>query len=430
MREPRLRSLLVVLALVGTPAVVLRAFCVGNACPAPPPPAPRVPFCSLPEAYRDLVVAGFRDGRSPEVLAAAGDRGVVAEVNGHAVAWPGPSTDTRVPLVFLGDVGIDRLPRGARLDQVAPTLAAMLGFDRPFPGVRSGTALDGVATGATAPLAVTIVWKHVGTPDLEAAPDAWPALRHTIRDGAGTLDAAAGSLPLDPAATLTTIGTGGLPAQHGITGSLVRGDDGRLVGAWSRRAPISVIATLADDLDERTSDAAKIGLVGTEALDRGLVGGTWYVGGDRDDVTLGGDPVAAVRRMLDAGYGADGVPDVLAIALEGPIARMDARTAAIVRLVRSARPDAAIAITASGSTTPAPTAVPVEDLEGSLATAASGSLVEAVAADGVFVDADAAAAAGVGTDPIAQVLARARAGGDRALADAYPAFSVSLARYC
>jgi sialate O-acetylesterase len=46
--------------------------------------------------------------------------------------------------------------------------------------------------------------------------------RPMLDDGAGTLEGETGSLPIDPAATLTTVGTGGLPSQHGITGSFVR----------------------------------------------------------------------------------------------------------------------------------------------------------------------------------------------------------------
>ena len=60
-------------------------------------------------------------------------------------------------------------------------------------------------------LVVQVVWKGVGSADLEAHPHAWPFLRATIAGGGGTLEGTTGSLPLDPTATLTTIGTGGLP---------------------------------------------------------------------------------------------------------------------------------------------------------------------------------------------------------------------------
>ena len=63
--------------------------------------------------------------------------------------------------------------------------------------------------------------------------------------------ATAGSLPLDPTAVETTIGTGGLPSQHGITGTWVRNAQGRLVRAFGPGAPTPVIAALGDDLDQR-----------------------------------------------------------------------------------------------------------------------------------------------------------------------------------
>ncbi len=115
-----------------------------------------------------------------------------------------------------------------------------------------------------------------------------------------------GSLPEEPAATLTTIGTGGLPSQHGITGNLIRDKRGAPVPAWSADAPTSVIATLADDWDHATGQAAKIGLIAPDQTDQGLVGGTWYLSHDRDDLVFGRpDPVdgrrAVARRRLRDG---------------------------------------------------------------------------------------------------------------------------------
>ena len=157
------------------------------------------------------------------------------------VAWPGVAgggdpTDTRVPIAFLGaGVTPGALPDGVRLDAIAPTLEAVAGVRRPHPDVRTGDAMPGViADGAPpTPLIVVIAWKGVGTPDLEASPRRLAVPAACDAQGAGTTDAVTGSLPLDPAATLTTIGTGGLPSAHGITGTLVRDDDGTVRRAWS-----------------------------------------------------------------------------------------------------------------------------------------------------------------------------------------------------
>ena len=65
----RLAVLVVALALVGAPAVALRAFCVGKSCAQEDiAAAAAVPFCPLPAALRDQIVAGYRQGRSPDVM--------------------------------------------------------------------------------------------------------------------------------------------------------------------------------------------------------------------------------------------------------------------------------------------------------------------------------------------------------------------------
>ncbi|HEY3022323.1 MAG TPA: hypothetical protein VGK11_01650, partial [Actinomycetota bacterium] len=74
----RLLVLLLVLAAIGVPAGVLRAACAGKSCPADVAHA-RVPFCPLPAELKAKLAAGFREGRSPDVMAVTGN---------HAVAGP------------------------------------------------------------------------------------------------------------------------------------------------------------------------------------------------------------------------------------------------------------------------------------------------------------------------------------------------------
>ncbi|MGH2696919.1 MAG: hypothetical protein ACRDIW_08000, partial [Actinomycetota bacterium] len=74
-----------------------------------------------------------------------------------------------------------------------------------------------------------------------------------------------------------------------------------------------------DDLDELRDQAPRIGLVGTAEWDRGLIGGTWYLENDRDDVILEPRParqVDAAAELVATGYGRDDVPDLLAVAME------------------------------------------------------------------------------------------------------------------
>ncbi len=433
----RLTVLLLVLALLGAPALVLRAFCVGESCAQAGTAEATVPFCPLPAWLRDEIAAGFRTGRSPEVLAATG---ATTHVMGASeTTWPSTADvrrATSVPLLFLGPgIRAGRLSSRLELDGIAPTLEPLLGLRRAHPEVRAGVAIPGVVReGVRSPLVVTIVWRSVGMPELTARPDAWPWLDAEMGGGvpggaAGV--AAPGSLPLDPAAILTTIGSGGLPSQHGITGTLLRGHD-RVTRAWTKGAPPSVITTLADDLDQANGQASRIGLVAPDLADLGLVGDGWYVGADDDDVRIvRGDPRPAVDRLLADGYGADAVPDMLGVVLDGPLETMDRRTGAIVDTVTAAVPDATVVVTATGSQRAATHALPGAAVARRLNAAVGAPVVSAAGSDGVFLDPAVVTSRGISSDQVATAL-RGLLGTDEQplVLDAYPSFSVAFARYC
>ena len=180
----RLTVLLLVLALIGAPALVLRAFCVGESCAQAGAVDATVPFCPLPAWLRGEIAAGFRAGRSPEVLAATG---ATTHIMGTAgTTWPSLADvrrATSVPLLFLGPgIRAGQLPSRPGLDRIAPTLEPLLGLRRAHPEVRAGAAIPGVVRdGARTPLVVTIVWRSVGMPELEARPGAWPWLADQIQ---------------------------------------------------------------------------------------------------------------------------------------------------------------------------------------------------------------------------------------------------------
>ena len=436
----RLLLLLVALALAAAPAAVLRALCAGRACPAEPAPA-RVPFCGLPAELRSAIAAGFLEGRSPDVLAVPNRLSVFTAGGGLRLPWPrlGGTPDLRVPLAIAGP-GVPsgvRLGDGTTLDDVAPTIASLLGFDRPFPEVRSGEAIP-LPPAPPAPrprLVLLIAWKGVGASELEAASGAWPFLSSLLRHGAGTLRAETGSLPLDPAAILTTIGTGGLPSQHGITGSFVRNDQGEVTEAFGPGSPVQVIATLADDLDER-DHRTLVGLVGSSATDRGLVGGGWYPDEDPIDEVRGDPPAAplAVRALLGAGYGADGVPDVLGVALRGPVGRLDRWTRRIVTSARSATQGAVLLVVAgTGTSRTDGRAMSAEVARRAVESAVPGEdpIVAEVAAGGLFLDQAVLAERGITGQAVVDALLDAPGpGGGRMFADAFQGFAVTFGRYC
>ena len=181
-------------------------------------------------------------------------------------------------------------PRPDRPDAWPQRWASTVRTTRCAPGFRPTGSPDASHEPS---LVVQVVWKGVGSADLEAHPHAWPFLRATIDQGGGTLEGTTGSLPLDPTATLTTIGTGGLPTQHGITGTIIRGDDGDVAPAWGAGAPGSVIATLADDLDRDTDQRALIAGVLSSRSDRGIIGDGWYRGPPRPRHGRGDSPPGA-----------------------------------------------------------------------------------------------------------------------------------------
>ena len=434
--DRRILALVVAAALIAAPAVAFRLLCIGNACPEPEGPPAEVPFCSLPGETRRLITAGFRDGRSPDVLAVAGETPVMGGAGLSEPPWPSIGDAGRVPLVFSG-AGVSRgaeVPDGTTLDAVAPTIAEILDLARPHPSVRSGTAIPGVAGGSAPSLVLLVVWKGIGAADLEEARNGWPVLRSLMVEGAGTLGAGTGSLPLDPAAVLATIGTGGLPWQHGVTGTLLRDDTGQVVEAWGPGAPVSVIAALGDDLDELRGHEPLVGVVGTHPADRSVIGGTWYLDADRDDVVVTGARSVAreAAALLGAGYGTQGDPDLLAVVMEGRVPELDASLGALVTTANAtAGGSVAVVVTSTGSFGDG-SGVSADAIHREIGRRldAGEEAVEEMAVGGAFLDRD-LVGRGLSTDLVVRAMNRVEDDrGHALLADAFPALAVSFGRYC
>jgi hypothetical protein len=423
-------TLVVALALVGAPAVALRAFCVDKSCAKDDEVAATVPFCPLPADLRAQIQAGFREGRSPDVMAATNGTDVVTNVDGVPVSWPSTSAqDHRVPIVLWGTgVNPGVLPDGAGLDQIAPTLAAILTFDRPHPQVRAGVAVNGVASGARPRLVVIIAWKGVGSAGLSADQAARAFIRRMLDRGIGTLDGSTGSLPLDPVAALTTIGTGAPPSQHGITAATVRNEHGDARPAWGAGAPLSVVSTLAEDFDRHFGERPMVGLIVPDTADRGLIGGAWYPDHDRDEVRVGDDPLTSVRAMLSEGFGADDVPDILAVALDGPVAKMSRMTKTIASQVEQMNIPATYVVAGTGEASQVrPTTTIADDVD----AAVGARVVTAIVPGGLFLDQAVMAANDVTSDDVVRALdAMLAPDGTPLFADAYPGFAISFSRYC
>jgi hypothetical protein len=257
-------------------------------------------------------------------------------------------------------------------------------------------------------------------------------------------------LPVDPTASLTTIGTGGLPSEHGITGLLIRnnmqgGNAGQVAHAWAKDAPPSVISTLADDLDapatatfSKYGGAPEIGLVATAPEDRGLIGDGWYIGTDKDQIDYvkpSGETVAA-EKILGTGYGKDSVPDVLGVVLHSSVKHMDEQLKAIVEAAQKASGGSvAIAVAGTGSAVAA-NASSSEDPSSMISTVeqrvkGTEPVVQAAVPGGLFLDQQVLADEDISPQTVVTVLLGLHApGGGPLLADAFPGFAISFARYC
>jgi hypothetical protein len=422
--------------MVALPAAVVAGLCLGNACPKPDRAQGAVPFCSLPPELRTSIAQGFREARSPHILAVAGK----TPVESAEGAWPS-IRDVRppeVPLVFAGSAvsPSGEIPAGTTLDAVAPTLAEMMQLDRPDPRVRSGEAIPNLTSGENPRLAVVVVWKGVTSRELQRQPQKWPVLRGLIEEGAATMDADPGSLPEDPAAFLNTIGTGTLPRDHGITGSLVRSDQGEVVEPWTEPRLFSVVASLGDHLDEFRDQAPLIGVVESTVTDQGLIGGNWYIQHDQDDVVIEEDlpeQVGSAEDLLASGYGADTTPDLLGVTMEGPVPKLDEALGRVLLAAQEASGGSfVLAVTSAGSdASDVSGAFSLSEVESEVETTLGADVIEASAPGGFFLDQGAMTETGFSDDRVVTALRQVKtADGAPLFADVFPAIAVTFAKYC
>ena len=228
---------------------------------------------------------------------------------------------------------------GSGLDRIAPTIAGLIGYDALTP--RSGAArrsrrrsvrADPRARGRDSSGGCRERW-HSTPPDFAGS----AAMTSTTRGRSpcGNDRLASGR----PAAILTTIGTGGLPltARH----------------RWNRdpRSERSA-ASRRGARPYRRPSSRRSPTIGTTPRPSGrgsawwharltiavLIGGTWYLDHDRDDLLIGtGRSRSRSDEAHPAGYGVDPTTDMLGVVLSGTPQRMDRDTGRIVTAVHAAR---------------------------------------------------------------------------------------------
>ncbi|MQA99018.1 MAG: hypothetical protein GEU78_01785 [Actinobacteria bacterium] len=415
----RTLTLLILLGLVGTPALLMRALCVGHSCDAPAKAAGSAPFCRLPPEIRRGLIDGYQQGRSPDVFAVARTEGALKVGDGR---WPG--IDARVGGLPVVMPAVVDPPDRPRLDQIAPTVAALIGLERAHPEVRSGKAMPlRSAPGGDRPRVVLLVGLK-GWDDLEAAP---PALQAVV-DAGRAWEVSPGSIPADPAALFTTVGTGGVPRQHGITGSVIRDADGVARSSWRPGAPTSVIATLADDLDELSGQEATVAMVAHAPTDRGLIGNGWYVDTDRDAFVVQPHPGRAGRafeRIVKEGD--QSALYALSLDLDEGMRRVNAAVARALRVVERVSGGDMLTVVVGTGERPEPV-MDERELIARLGEAAD--LIERTVAGGFFLDQKALARTGTSEDALVEALKAIEVDGRRLFADVFTGISLAFGRYC
>ena len=442
-KRSRVVIFMIVAGLFGVPAVALHALCVGRSCDSAASASDQTPFCSLPPDVRTAIGRGFYDGRGGEVVAVSDaliEQSPTRTAN--ALLWPSISSQPPLAPVIFSGTGVApsaSLPSSTGLDDVAPTIAEIIDLDRPHASVRSGTVIEEALgdSGSSPRLVLEVVWRGIDPAELEAGLSDLPNLERLVESGAATFSAETLSLPHDPAAVITTIGTGGLPSEHGITGGRLRNGTGALSAAWGPGSPINVIATLGDHLDELTRNRAVIAGIGGEVSDRGVIGGRWYPGGDRDVFgiapTTDRQVILATDMLRDGRFGADEVVDLFAVVQKGSAPELDAALGELVAEARRASGDSLLVVVTgtgvpeNGSPDLSSAAI-VRKIERSVV--GSDEVIEEATLGAFFLDQDILARRRLSSDAVLEPLLAMRKAGRPIFADVFPAVAVTFGRYC
>jgi arylsulfatase A-like enzyme len=255
------------------------------------PPADTLSFrdqaCSLPPTWLDRIVRGYHPPRSGQIAILPKTPAYMGTAGGgwsHSGPWPYLEN---VPVVFYGPGVIPKAGEVARqttIADLAPTLAALMGFDFE---TEDGRVLNEVVVSKRRPrLVVVVVWDGGGWNTLRQWPNDWPNLARLMQRGVSYTNATVGSSPSVTPSIHTTLGTGVFPWRHGITGIPVRDEAGVVVDSFLKgeSSRFIEVPTLAERWDEAQDNRALVGMVGYEPWHLGMIGrGAEASAGDKDD---------------------------------------------------------------------------------------------------------------------------------------------------
>jgi Type I phosphodiesterase / nucleotide pyrophosphatase len=240
--------------------------------------------CALPASYLRRTLLGWSPDRSGEITWITRQPNFVGSGLPHAGPW---DYIQDVPMLWYGP-GVIRargeVARPVTLADVAPTQAALLGFDgfNAIDGAPMTEALVDPSGSDPPKLVVVLVWDAGGLDVLQAHPGDWPYLRSLIPKGTYYANAAVGSSPTSTAQDHATIGAGAFPIHHGLVGHhfQVGGQD---TTPWQIGPNFFMLPTFADVYDQAMGNKPVVGAVATADIHLGMLGhGSFWHGGDRD----------------------------------------------------------------------------------------------------------------------------------------------------
>ncbi len=276
---------------------------------APPQSAYLEAACDIPPEWARRVARGYVQGgpRDSDLVIIPDPPGYVGGFESTSHSGPYDFLQ-HVPLIFYGPGFIE--PQGeitpdaeTTLADVAPTYAEMMDFDFPE---RQGTSLSGMLkdTSDTPNLIVSVVIDGGGWNVYETWPRAWPFMKGLIDQGASVSNAIVGSSPSVTPSTHTNLSTGAFPDRHGVTGIVVRKDNGSFVGGFTKELDYAgsktdpsvtlELTTLADEWDKAKGNEPEIATVSFGNYTAGMIGhGADLAGGDKDIAAFEEDEVWA-----------------------------------------------------------------------------------------------------------------------------------------
>ncbi len=274
-------------------ALVLGLVLAVGATIASPAPAQDAPAdlerlaCGVPTSYLERTFLGWDADRGAELSWIPKEPNFVGSGLPHVGPW---DYIQQVPMFWYGPGHIaarGEVDREVTLADIAPTQAALLGFDgftAPDGAVMREALAPSVATAEYRPpkVIVVMVWDAGGINVLEEHPGEWPFTRSLIEDGTWYTNAFVGSSPTSTAQDHATIGTGAFPVHHKIVGHHFK-IGGQDATPWELGPNYLMLPTLADLYDQAMNNEPKVGIVGTADIHFGMLGhGSFWKGGDRD----------------------------------------------------------------------------------------------------------------------------------------------------